>query len=202
MVGERAGFLVAGLAGDAMADDQGMPRPRTPLSWLIGPAEEYDRERAGGRREMSGAGIRADEEVGPFQEGSGVGNRHGAGPVAEPVMRLEGGRERQVVDSADDDNPPPGLKKRLEGAFQGRRGHRLAAVPAPRCTASRGGSAENRSAWSQSARSIIDPAARGGGLVSRPSHWWTPRTAAAWTSIRRALRRCHASARRRAIAIR
>ena len=50
-----------------MADGEGMSRPGPPLSRLVGPAEEDDRQGAGGGRQVSWAGIRADEEVGPLQ---------------------------------------------------------------------------------------------------------------------------------------
>ena len=114
MVGERADFLVAGLAWDTMAEDQRVSRPGTPLPVLIGSAEEDDRERARRCRQVRRAGIGADEEVGPFEQGGGLGDRQAAGPVAEPIVR------RQVLDNgassiaADDDDAPAVLEKSLD----------------------------------------------------------------------------------------
>ena len=101
MVGERADLLMAGLARNAVAKDQGMSRPGPPLPVLVGPAEQDDRERARRRRQMSRAGIRADEEVGPLEQGGRLRDCQ-ARPSSRAAGRAARGPER-----ADASSIPP-----------------------------------------------------------------------------------------------
>ena len=86
MVGQRADLLVAGLAGNPVAQDEGMTRPGTPLPWLVGAAEEDDGERAGRGGQVRRSGVGADEQVGSLQEGGGLRDGHRPGPVAESFV--------------------------------------------------------------------------------------------------------------------
>ena len=85
---------MAGLARDAAAEDQRVPRPGPPLPRLVRAAEEDDRERPGRGRQVRRAGVGADEQVGPLQQGGRLGDRQAARPVAEAVVRLEVASER------------------------------------------------------------------------------------------------------------
>ncbi len=114
MVGERADLLMAGLAGNAVAENEGMPRPGPPLPGLVGPAEQNDREGARRGRQVRRAGIRADEEVGPLEQSGRLGDRQAARPVAQPVVGLEDARQRSVFDSPDHHDPPATFKKSLD----------------------------------------------------------------------------------------
>ena len=106
---------------------------------------------------MSRARIRADEQVGPLEQRGRLGDRQAAGPVAQPVVRLEDARKRKRPRSRRRPRPAShSSRNRSIRTFHDRVGQRLAAFPAPRCTARSGGSDENRSACSQSASSAID----------------------------------------------
>ena len=87
----------------------------------------------------AGPGVGADEQVGPLQQGGGLGDGEPAGPVAE-VRRAARSPRRPSTSSG----PPttitrqPSPRNRPIRSCQCRVGQRLAAVPAPRWTASSG----------------------------------------------------------------
>ena len=156
MVGERADLLVAGLAGNAVAEDERMPRPGPPLPGLIGSAEEDDRERSRRGRQVRRAGVRADEEVGPLEQRGRLRDRQAAGPVAQPVVRLEDARERERLRFPRPRRPA----SHFRGIVRSGPSTSRSASAWPRCRP-RGarpgaeGASENRSACSQSASSLI-----------------------------------------------
>ena len=108
MIGKRAHFLVTGLAGDAVPNHQRMPRPGAPLPRLVGSTEKDHRKRSRGGRQVSRAGVCADEEIGSLQERGRLCDRQTAGPVAKPVVGLEMLGQGNIVDSPDD-RPPASL---------------------------------------------------------------------------------------------
>ena len=114
MVGQRADLLVAGLAGNAVAQDQGVSGPGPPLLWLVGSAEENHRQRAGRRRQVGRPGIGADEQVGPFQQGRGLSDREPAGPVAQPLVTSKHLGRGRVFRPAHDDHAPAIVQEALD----------------------------------------------------------------------------------------
>ena len=108
---------------------------------LVRAAEEDDRGRPGRGRQVGRARVGADEQVGPLEEGGRLGDRQPPGPVAEAVVRRQ-----ELAATAGRPAPPttttrqPSSRNRPTRRLQCRGGQRLAAVPAPRWTASRGGS--------------------------------------------------------------
>ena len=156
-----------------------MSRPGPPLPGLVGPAEQDDREGAGRGRQVRRSGIRADEEVGPLQECGRLRRRSGC---RSSRAAGRGARGRSTAAGLRFPRPPrPASRSRgsaRSGLFHDRRGQRLAALPAPRCTARRGGSGENRSACSQSGfvgRSTRSPAKAAAPRVPSPGRTATPR---------------------------
>ena len=114
MVVQRADLLVAGLTGNAVAQDQGVSGPGPPLFWLVGSAEENHRQRAGRRGQVGRPGIGADEQVGPFQQGRGLSDREPAGPVAQPLVTSKHLGRGRVFRPAHDDHAPAILQESLD----------------------------------------------------------------------------------------
>ena len=114
MVGQRADLLVAGLAGNAVAQDQRVSGPGSPLLWLVGSAEENHRQCAGRRGQVGRPGIGADEQVGPFQQGRGLSDRQPAGPVAQPLVTSQHLGRGRVFRPAHDDHAPAILQESLD----------------------------------------------------------------------------------------
>ena len=95
VVGQRTELLVAGLAGDAMAKNQGVTGPGPPLAGLVGAAEKDHRERSRRGGEMSRAGIRTDEQVGSFQKRRGLRDAQPARSSREAARDREAPRPRE-----------------------------------------------------------------------------------------------------------
>ena len=114
MIGQRADLLVAGLAGNAVAQDHRVSGPGPPLLRLVGSAEENHRQRAGRRGQVGRPGIGADEQVGPFQQGRGLSDREPAGPVAQPLVTSKHLGRGRVFRPAHDDHAPAILQESLD----------------------------------------------------------------------------------------
>ena len=106
VIGKRADFLVAGVAGDRVSQDQREPRPGAPLADAVRAAEEDHRRQGRRGREVRRPGVGADEEVGALQKRGGLGHGQTAGPVAEVGVRFQNGRVVGVLGTADHGHAP------------------------------------------------------------------------------------------------
>ena len=165
--------------------DQGRHWPRP-----VGAAEEDDRGDPRAGRQVRRAGIGADEQVGPLEEGGRLRARS-ADRSSRGGWRAARAPRRPSASSG----PPttttrqPSSRNRAIRAFQCAGGHRLAAVPAPRWTASSGAAEPNRPAWSQSASSLQVVGFRHGCERRSDGRRHERRPGLAWTVWRRWPRR-------------
>ena len=80
---------------------------------------------------MGRSGIGADEQVGALQQGGGLGDAQGPGPIAEAVVRLQVGRQGKVLDPPDDDDAPAAVEEPLDQDLPRSRGPALGGRAGP-----------------------------------------------------------------------